>query len=183
MIIEKKPYQINGLKYYIRSAKVEDAEELSVIRLQIDGETENLDREPGEGYLSKEDFIEIIENDSKAANHLFLVAETEEGKLAGFCRCEGSILKRLSHKVEFGICILKEYWGYSIGKSLLQETIVWADSNNIRKITLNVLETNEKAIHLYQQFGFLVEGILRNDKFLSDGNYYSTVVMGRLKEE
>ncbi len=183
MKIEKKQYQINGLNYHIRSAKEEDAEELSVIRLQIDGETENLDREPGEGYLGKEDFKEIIENDSTAANHLFLVAETEEGKLAGFCRCEGSTLKRLSHKVEFGICILKEYWGYGIGKSLMQETLAWADSNNIKKITLNVLETNEKAITLYQKSGFLVEGILRNDKLLSDGKYYNTVVMGRLKEE
>ncbi|WOO39221.1 GNAT family N-acetyltransferase [Anaerocolumna sp. AGMB13020] len=79
--------------------------------------------------------------------------------------------------------MLKEYWGYGIGKSLLQETVAWADSNNIKKITLNVLETNEKAITLYQKFGFLVEGILRNDKFLSDGKYYNTIVMGRVKEE
>jgi RimJ/RimL family protein N-acetyltransferase len=65
----------------------------------------------------------------------------------------------------------------------MQETLAWADSNNIKKITLNVLETNEKAITLYQKSGCLVEGILRNDKLLSDGKYYNTVVMGRLKEE
>ena len=59
-------------------------------------------------------------------------------------RCEGSNLKRLSHKVEFGVCILKEFWGYGMGKSLLQQSIHWADENEIKKISLQVLETNEK---------------------------------------
>ncbi|CAM3863619.1 Acetyltransferase [Cohnella lubricantis] len=44
---------------------------------------------------------------------------------------------------------------------------------------MNVLETNTKAIQLYEQFGFEMEGVLRKDKRLSDGRYYNTVVMGR----
>lgn len=51
--------------------------------------------------------------------------------------------------------------------------------NGITKITLNVLETNEKAIALYKKLGFEIEGTLRNDKILSDGKYYNTIVMGR----
>ncbi|HCF51897.1 MAG TPA: GNAT family N-acetyltransferase, partial [Bacillus sp. (in: Bacteria)] len=31
----------------------------------------------------------------------------------------------------------------------------------------------------YKKLGFEVEGILKNDKRLSDGKYYNTVVMGR----
>jgi len=45
---------------------------------------------------------------------------------------------------------------------------------------LNVLETNTNAITLYKKMGFAVEGLLREDKKLSDGNYYSTIIMGRL---
>ncbi|GEM_PF-6958597 len=48
---------------------------------------------------------------------------------------------------------------------------------------LNVLETNDKAIMLYQKYGFEVEGILKKDKLLSDGNYYHTIIMSRLKNE
>ncbi|MDR4346889.1 GNAT family N-acetyltransferase, partial [Bacillus anthracis] len=66
-----------------------------------------------------------------------------------------------------------------IGKSLLGQSIHWADENEIKKISLQVLETNEKAIQLYKKLGFEVEGILKNDKRLSDGKYYNTVVMGR----
>ena len=37
-----------------------------------------------------------------------------------------------------------------MGKSLLQQSIHWADENEIKKISLQVLETNEKAIQLYK---------------------------------
>ncbi len=102
-------------------------------------------------------------------------------RIVGFSRCEGSSLKRFAHKVEFGICILKEYWGFGIGNHLLKETTSWADTNCITKITLHVLETNESGIHLYKKHGFEIEGVLRNDKLLSDGKYYHTIVMGRFK--
>ncbi len=49
----------------------------------------------------------------------------------------------------------------------------------MKKISLQVLETNEKAINLYKKLGFEVEGVLKNDKRLLDGKYYNTVVMGR----
>ncbi len=69
------------------------------------------------------------------------------------------------------------------GSNLLKESIRWADSTGIKKMILNVLETNDKAIMLYQKYDFEVEGILKKDKLLSDGNYYHTIIMSRLKNE
>ncbi|MBG9578534.1 GNAT family acetyltransferase [Bacillus thuringiensis] len=178
MIIKGQEFHINGLVYTIRSAAETDAEQLSKIRVQIDGETENMDREAGEGFINKIRFQNIIKTDSEESKNLFLVAEVHN-RIVGFSRCEGANLKRLSHKVEFGVCILKEFWGYGMGKRLLQQSIHWADENEIKRISLQVLETNEKAIQLYKKLGFEVEGILKNDKRLSDGKYYNTVVMGR----
>ncbi|WP_242239620.1 GNAT family N-acetyltransferase [Bacillus cereus group sp. BfR-BA-01309] len=178
MIIKEQEFHINGLTYTIRSAVETDAEQLSEIRVQIDGETENMDREAGEGFIDKKGFQKIIKTDSEEIKNLFLVAEVRN-RIVGFARCEGSNLKRLTHKVEFGVCILKEFWGYGMGKSLLQQSIQWADENEMKKISLQVLETNEKAIQLYKKLGFEVEGILKNDKRLSDEKYYNTVVMGR----
>jgi ribosomal protein S18 acetylase RimI-like enzyme len=178
MRANQKEYFIDNLNYVVRSALEKDAKKLSEVRLQIDGETENLDREQGEAYIDKSGFKQLIEEDTESHHNLFLVAEVN-GKIVGFSRCEGNRLKRTSHKVEFGVCILKEFWGYGIGKNLLEASIHWADSNDIKKITLNVLETNEKAIKLYKKYGFEVEGVLKKDKILSDGNYYSTILMGR----
>jgi ribosomal protein S18 acetylase RimI-like enzyme len=178
MRVTPKEFCIHNLRYIVRSAIVKDAKSLSEVRLQIDGETENLDREKGEAYIDETGFKQIIKDDTESSRNLFLVAEANE-KIVGFSRCEGNKLKRFSHKVEFGVCVLKEYWGYGIGRNLLKESIDWADSNEIKKITLNVLETNDKAIKLYEKYGFEVEGILKKDKILSDGNYYNTIVMGR----
>lgn len=151
---------------------------MSEVRLQIDGETENLDREKGEAYIDESGFKQIIKDDTESINNLFLVAEVND-RIVGFSRCEGNKLKRISHKVEFGVCVLKEFWGYGIGQNLLKESVHWADSNEIKKITLNVLETNDSAVKLYKKYGFVVEGILKKDKILSDGNYYNTILMGR----
>ncbi|QWH37778.1 GNAT family N-acetyltransferase [Bacillus mycoides] len=181
MIIKGQEFHINGLTYTIRSAAETDAEQLSKIRVQVDGETENMDREVGEGFIDTKGFQEIIKTDSKKTRNLFLVAEVHN-RVVGFSRCEGSDLTRLSHKVEFGVCILKEFWGYGMGKCLLQQSINWADENAVKKIALQVLETNKKAIQLYKNLGFGVEGILKNDKKLSDGKYYNTVVMGRFTD-
>ncbi|OIU72815.1 GNAT family N-acetyltransferase [Rossellomorea aquimaris] len=181
MIVEGREYTVPGLRYVIRSAKPEDAEALSDVRLQIDGETENLDREKGEAYVDGEGFKKIIKADSDSPVNLFLVAETN-GRIAGFSRCEGNNLKRTSHRVEFGVGVLKEFWGHGIGKNLLQKSIHWADDHHIRKITLSVLQTNENAIKLYKKLGFEVEGVLKDDKRLSDGNYYHTIVMGRIHQ-
>ncbi|PFG05389.1 GNAT family N-acetyltransferase [Bacillus sp. es.034] len=178
MIIQPITFHIRNLTYTIRSAKVEDAQKLSEVRLQVDGETENMDRERGEAYIDEDGFIQIIQEDSESPRNLFLVCEVGD-RIAGFSRCEGTSLKRVAHKVEFGVCVLQEFWGYGIGKNLLKESISWADENDIKKITLNVLETNEKAITLYKNNGFEVEGVLKSDKLLSDGRYYDTVVMGR----
>lgn len=181
MVIQPKTFVRDQFRYVIRSAKEEDAINLAEVRLQIDGETENLDREKGESYLSEAGFLDLIKEDTDRPNHLFLVAESDK-RLVGFSRCEGSSLKRFAHKAEFGIGILKEYWGYGIGKNLLNTSIEWADANAIKKMTLNVLETNDSAIHLYKKCGFEVEGVLKKDKRLSDGHYYNTIVMGRWKE-
>lgn len=178
MRISPKEFYSRNICYMIRSAMEEDAKKLSEVRLQIDGETENLDREKGEAYIDEAGFKKIIKEDTDSVANLFLVAEVN-GRIVGFSRCEGNKLKRTSHKVEFGVCVLQEYWGYGIGKNLLEESINWADTHGIKKITLNVLETNDKAKSLYESYGFEVEGILKNDKVLSNGNYYNTILMGR----
>ena len=179
MLIDEKEFIIKGLTYIIRSAVETDAEALSDLRLQIDGETENLDREPGEAFIDPQGFRTLIKADSESDRNIFLVAETD-GRLIAFSRCAGNELKRFRHKVEFGVGVLKEFWGYAIGKNLLQESIFWADENDIKKITLHVMETNQSARRLYEKLGFEVEGVLKNDKLLSDGNFYHMVVMGRL---
>lgn len=52
MLINKIEFHVMGLSYTIRSAVKEDAKQLSALRLQVDGETEHMDRVPGERIAS-----------------------------------------------------------------------------------------------------------------------------------
>ena len=178
MVIENKTIEGKNLRWILRCPTKYDAIELSQLRVKIDGETENLDREAGEGLLTPEDFEKLIYEDSIAEKAIFLVAEVE-GIIAGFTRCEGSKLSRFRHKAEFGICISKEYWGHGIGKVLLENILKWADSVGIKKISLTVVQTNTKANQLYKRYGFVEEGLLIKERIHKDGNYYNTVIMAR----
>lgn len=132
MIITNQEFYANGINYTIRSAIAKDAKELTDVRVKIDGETDNLDREQGEAFIDTAGFEQIIHTDIEQPRNLFLVAVVDD-RIVGFSRCEGTYLKRFSHKVEFGICVLKDFWGNGIGTNLLKESIAWADSNGIKK--------------------------------------------------
>jgi len=173
-------FSVKGTTYMIRAAVVTDAQNLSEVRRQIDGETSHLDREQGEAFIDTPGFEELIQTDTINEKNLFLVAVVAD-QIVGFSRCEGNSLKRFSHKVEFGVGVLKDYWGYGIGKNLLTKSVGWCDSNGIRKMTLNVLESNKSAIALYENVGFKMEGLLENDKLFADEKFHNTVVMGRFK--
>lgn len=157
MKINQQEFDVQGMRYTVRSAMIQDAKNLSEIRLLIDGETENLDREKGEAFISTSGFKQLIETDTENNRNLFLVAVVQD-KIVGFSRCEGHVLSRFSHKVEFGVCVLKDFWGYGIGTNLLKESIFWADSNGIKKMTLQVLETNDKAVELYKNMDLKSKG-------------------------
>lgn len=182
MIVESKRIDEKNLTWILRCATEHDSTEISHLRVKIDGETEYLDRESGEGLLTPEDFKKLICEDSIEEKTIFLVAEVE-GKIVGFARCKGNKLIRFRHKAEFGICILKKYWGHGIGKVLLENILIWADTVGIEKISLSVVQANTKAIELYKKYGFIEEGILIKDRIHKDGKYYNTVIMGRLKNE
>lgn len=78
MIIAKQEYKVNGINYIIKSATVKDAQELSELRVQIDGETENLDREKGEGFINAAGFEQLIHTDTENSKNLFLVRDVKE---------------------------------------------------------------------------------------------------------
>lgn len=95
---------------------LKDAQALSELRWQLDGETENFDREQGEAFIDQAGFERLIKEDTESPKNLCLVAIVGN-RIVGFSRCQGSSLKRLAHKVTFGVGVSKVFWGYGIGKA------------------------------------------------------------------
>ncbi|GGL60927.1 GNAT family N-acetyltransferase [Sporolactobacillus putidus] len=119
----------------------------------------------------------MIESVLSRENALFLIAESG-GQIVGNLDFSGGSKSRTAHTGEFGISVLKDYWGEGIGKALVAELINWAHKNDvIRKINLRVRTDNARAIRLYKSFGFEEEGTIRRD-FLIDGVFYDSLQMG-----
>ena len=70
--------------------------------------------------------------------------------------------------------------GMGIGRALMETAVDLADQwLQLTKLGLLVWEDNDSAIHLYQQFGFVIEGTMA-DYVFREGEYINAHMMGRL---
>ncbi|MCJ8276041.1 MAG: GNAT family N-acetyltransferase [Bdellovibrionales bacterium] len=109
---------------------------------------------------------------------IMLIA-VKDGKIIGNIDGRARDLKRISHRVSFGMSVLPEYQGQGIGRALLGEFISFTKLNEkIEKIELGVIEKNTSAISLYQSFGFTEEGRSVKGFYSDDGEYLDEIQMG-----
>ena len=74
-----------------------------------------------------------------------------------------------------------DWHGKGVGSALLTATIDLADKwLNLQRLELHVFSDNETAVHLYQKFGFEIEGTLRHFAF-RDGQFVDTYIMAGLR--
>lgn len=166
----------DGMKYTIRNVIPEDASNLIDYLSLISGESDNLTFGPGELKISVEDETKFIENAIKSRHQYLIIAEIG-GLVIGTLNFIGGTKPRLAHSGEFGVSVLKEYWGNGIAYKMISLLIKWARENKVTKINLIVREDNEKAINLYKKLGFEIEGLIRR-RFFIDGEYYNSYQMG-----
>jgi len=169
----------DGRTYEIRNAIPKDASGLIDYLNTIAAESDNLTFGPGEWDVTVEAEIEFIEGVLKSDNQYFVVAELE-GLIIANLNFTAGARPRLEHFGEFGVSVLKEYWGNGIAFELIDGLIQWAKScKKVTKINLQVREDNERAIKLYKKLGFEIEGLVTRTFFIK-GVYYNSYQMGKL---
>lgn len=112
----------------------------------------------------------------------FLVAEVE-GVVVGSASLHRVRRPRVLHVAGLGITVGDEHQGQGVGKALMAALTDVADRwLNIVRIELEVWVDNDRAIKLYESFGFVVEGRKRMNGF-RDGRYVDSLVMGRIRPD
>ena len=136
----------------IEKATCEDAAEILQYLKQIGAETDNLTF-GAEGLPftteSEAEYINQIENSCDA---IMLIAK-ENGKIVGDASLS-RLPRRMKHRGDLGVSVLKECWNKGIGSQLLLEIINFAKENSFVVIDLHVRSDNLSAIRLYEKFGF-----------------------------
>lgn len=52
---------------------------------------------------------------------------------------------------------------------------------NLRKVTLTLLNDNKRALSLYEKYGFVREGVMKDDQY-KNGKYHDVILMALFKE-
>lgn len=108
---------------------------------------------------------------------LFLVAIVNRRLVASADIRRGRQSKN-QHTASLGIAVSKAARGVGLGKAIVEDLLRWAQSEGIRKVTLDVFATNASAIALYRQLGFTEEARLKGQVILG-GQPVDELVMSR----
>lgn len=122
----------------------------------------------------------IIEvNDSD--NSVFLIAEAG-GRTIGALTCGGGSLKADRHMTSLGIYVAKAWRDRGVGSALMKACVEWAQASPIvERVELEVFAGNARAIHLYEKFGFVHEGVKRR-LYYQNGSPVDMAIMALLLE-
>lgn len=141
----------------IKKASAADASAILEYLKMVGEETDNLTfGAEGMPFTSEAEaaYITRIEH---SQDEIMLVAKND-GKIVGNASIS-RLPRRMKHRGELGVSVLKEYWNKGIGSQLLKKLLDWAEINDFEIIELQVRSDNFAAIHLYEKYGFQKIGV------------------------
>ncbi|HMP71853.1 MAG TPA: GNAT family protein [Kiritimatiellia bacterium] len=130
--------------------------------------------------VMEEHWYDTMLKDPSGSWVVFAVETLSDQELVGLVRLNQ--IDWISRKCTLGVTIGEEaYHGKGLGEDSVRVMMAYAfDCLNLRKICLEVVSYNDKALRLYHKLGFVEEGILKNHTYLC-GNYYDVVLMSAFK--
>ncbi|AUM96945.1 TPA: GNAT family N-acetyltransferase [Clostridium botulinum] len=162
----------------IRAVSPEDYKDINEIRCML-GVRENILGRISERLEESKGFIQSLDHN----DHLLVaeIKEEDEKKIVGVIGLNVNSNPRTRHTASLGMMVHKAYQGTGIGKKLMSEILDLADNwLMLVRIELGVFTDNEKAIKLYEKFGFKIEGT-KKYAAIKNGRYADEYIMARYK--
>jgi putative acetyltransferase len=159
----------------VREAKADDYKDIAEV-LTCPGVVRDTKQLP---YVSLDKRRKCVEEDLGEGVY-YLVSEFD-GKVAGNLGLHRK-KDRLAHVTGLGMAVYDDYRDQGIGTALMAAAMDMADNwLNLKRVELDVYVDNKRAIHLYEKFGFVIEGTLKAQAF-RDGEYVDSHPMGRVRD-
>lgn len=138
----------------LRTPSEGDAQAMIDMMLGCYAETEFLSSTPEEFRVTVQDEINFMKR-FEASDRECMISAFVDGRLVGNVSIrQVSGVRRMRHRANLGISVLKAYWGRGVGSMLMDAAIQTAQSAGYAQIELQVAADNERAIRLYERFGF-----------------------------
>lgn len=171
------PAATPGAGFQLRRATPEDAGALLAYLRQMGGESDYVTFGPEGIPMSEEAEAAYIGGVAGRGNAIFLLAVDGE-RIVGALTFAGGERPRLRHVGEFGVSVLREWWGRGVATALIREMLAWARQGGVvRKINLKVRADHARGIALYERFGWMHEGRTTRQMWI-DGQFHDALHMG-----
>ncbi len=158
MKYSKRTIAKNGKELYLRNGEASDGATVLESFLQAHAETDYLLSYPDENQMDAEQESRFLARKAESPNEIEVIA-LMEGKIVGTAGIDAvGAFYKLRHRAEFGVNILKEYWGLGVGRALMEACIQCAREAGYAQLELSVVAENTRAIALYQKAGFVEFG-------------------------
>ena len=145
-------------------------------------------RDNGQGYrlpvthTMEERWIKDIISDESVLRAVFAIEDLKEKKIIGYTQLQR--IDWISRYCYLGITIGdKKYHKQGFALEAMTLIIQYAfEKLNLRKIVLEVTTYNDRAIKLYENFGFEIEGILKEHVYINN-EFHNLLIMSLTKEK
>lgn len=156
---------------YFELAQVKHAQAILDFLEAVAQETDYIFLDQATSALTLEKMQDTIARREYLPNHLCLLALLDE-EVIGMVNLAGFDDSKINHIVDLFIAVKKAYWGYGLGSALMENAMDWASqTEGIHRVELTVQTRNQAAYHLYQKFGFTVEGTKKKAIKTLEGDY------------
>ncbi len=165
----------NGKEALLRNGDFADGKAVYDVFNLTHAETDYLLTYPDENSFDPEQEAQFLEKKTGSLNGIEIIAVVDD-KVAGIAGIEAIGAKdKVRHRAEFGISVLREYWGLGLGRALTEACIQCARDAGYVQLELNVVAENNRALTLYRNLGF--EEFGRNPRgFKSRINGYQELI-------
>ena len=144
----------NGKEAVLRNGVASDGDAVYEVFNLTHGETDYLLSYPEENSFDPEQESRFLEAKTESSKEIEILAIVD-GKVVGTAGIDAIGTKyKVQHRAEFGIGILREYWGLGLGKALTRACIQCAKDGGYVQLELNVVAENKAAVALYRDVGF-----------------------------
>lgn len=144
--------------FTIERTRPEDAAAMLEYLKIIGGETDNLNMGTN-GILIPVEQEEAYLRSMVGSTDSAMFTAKINGEIIGVANVS-RLTRRMSHRGSIGVSVRQCAWHRGIGTALVETLIAFARENSFEQLELEVRSDNDRAIRLYERFGFRKTGTM-----------------------
>ena len=172
---------LEGQRVRLRAVEREDLPRLHELfddDLELLARSEDVPPRPVSLAEREQRFDELLEEPDPAVMR-FVIELGDE--LVGECQLQS--IDHYRGSCHLGIALGRDYWAKGLGQDAVRTLVAFAFRDlHLRKVGLEVLADDDRAVGAYRKVGFVDEGRLRVHSWF-EGAFHDALVMGILRED